>query len=98
MRRGATGNFTWLLQILVLTVFSLTLQPNPIHIANVGVTCCPVADNRQILNVQLNLCLTILFQRIWQILESRKPKQTTIFHFNCMPLLPLARAEGVLRR
>ena len=48
VRRGATSNFTWLLQILVLTVFVLTLQPNPIHIANIGVTCCPLRDNPQI--------------------------------------------------
>ena len=82
-----------MLQILILTVFVLTLQPNPIHIANVGVTCCPLGDNPQILKVELNLCLTILFQRNWQILESSKPKQTTIFHLNRMPLLRFARAE-----
>ena len=91
--RGATGDFTRLLQILVVTIFVLTLQPNPIHIANIGVTFCPLRDNPQILNVQMNLCLSILFERNLQILESSKPKQTTIFHLNRMPVLPLPRAE-----
>ena len=48
-RRGATGDFT-------------QLQPNPIHIANIGVTRCPLRDNPQILNVQMNLCVSILFE------------------------------------
>ena len=72
---------------------SLSLQPNPIRIANIGVTRCPLRDNPQISNVQMNLCLSILFERNLQILESSKPKQTTIFHLNRMPLLPLPRTE-----
>ena len=67
VRRGATGNCTYLLHTLVLTVFVLTLQLKPIHIANVGVTCRPLGDNPQISNVQRNLCLTILFQKNCQI-------------------------------
>ena len=86
VRRATTSGFTRLVQILIVSILVLILQPNPIHIPNIGVTSCPLGDNPQILNVQRNLYLCILFQRNLQILESSKPKQTTIFDLNHMPI------------
>ena len=86
VRRGATGNFIWLVQILIVTILVLILQPNRIHIPNIGVTSCPLGDSPQILNVQKHLCLYTLFQRNLQILESSKCKQTIILDLNHMPL------------
>ena len=68
VRRGATGNFTRLLRILLVRILILVLQPIPIHIPNIGIMRCPLGDNPQILNVQWNLTLYILFRRNLQIL------------------------------
>ena len=83
------GDFTRLVKILIVSILVFILRPNP-------VTSCPLGDNPQILNIQMKLYLCILFQKNLQILESSKPKQTTIFGLNHMPLLPLPWAERSL--
>ena len=75
-RRGGAGNYTYLVQILIVTILVL-LWPNPVHIPNIGVTSCLLGDNPQTLNVQRNLYLCTLFQRNLQILESSKPPSST---------------------
>ena len=93
VKRGAIGDFTRLVQILIVIILVLILQPNRMNIPNIGVMSCPLGDNPQILNVQRKLCLCMLFQRNSQILEKSKPKQSTIFDLNHMPLLTLPWAE-----
>ena len=68
-----------------ITLHKLTLRPSHTQ------TMPPA--NAQILNVQWNHNLYILFQRNLQILERSKPKQTTIFDLNHMPLLSVPGAE-----
>ena len=70
IRRGDTGTFARPVQILVLTILILILQPITIHILNISVTSCPLGDNPQILSVQRNFCLCTLFQRNVHILEN----------------------------
>ena len=48
----ATGTFTCMVQILILTTLILILQPTIIHILSIGVTSCPLGDNPRILNFQ----------------------------------------------
>ena len=45
VRRGAAGNFIWLVQILIVTILVLILQPNRTHIPDIGVTSCPLGDS-----------------------------------------------------
>ena len=92
--RGAIGNYTWQVQILILTILIvLILQPNTIHILNIGVASCLFGDSPLILNVKKNLCLYTLFQGNLHVLQRSKPKQTCILHLNLMPLLPLPQMK-----